>query len=113
MDWTSVAKLTAANALLLRNADVGVGAGVSCRIAVCTNARIALQLPAVMESLRSRAKQALTPHPAPAVCAAALSKPGGMPTTPGLLLVAGFGALGLGAGPAGRATTCQKWAQPA
>ena len=103
MGWVSVAKLTAAKALLLRNADVAVGAGVSCPIAVCTNARIAAQSPAVMLSLRSSAKQALTPHPPAAVCAAALFKPGGMAALLGLLLVAGFGALGLGAGLAARA----------
>ena len=100
MGWTSVAKLTAAKALLLRNAAVGVDMGVSCWIAVCTKARIALQLPDVTDSLRSRAKQTLTPHPAPAACAAALSNPGGM-AAPGLLLGAGIGAPGLGAGPAG------------
>ena len=93
----------AANALLLRNANVGDGAGVSCRIAVCTNARIAVQLPAVTEPLRSSAKQALTPHPC-AVCAAALSKPGGM-AAPGPLLAVGPGALGVGAGPAWWRTT--------
>ena len=76
MGWTSVANLTAANALLLRNPDVGVGAGISCWIAVCTNASIAAQVSASMESLSSSAKQVLTPHPA-AVSAAALSRPGG------------------------------------
>ena len=75
MGWTLVANLTAAKALLLRNPDVGLGAGVSCWMAVCTNASMAAQVSALMESLWSSAKQALTPQPA-AVSATALSRPG-------------------------------------
>ena len=76
MGSTSVANLTAAKTLLLRNPDVGLGAGASCCIAVCTNASMAAQVSASIESLWSSAKQALTPHPV-ALSAAALSAPGG------------------------------------
>ncbi len=89
MGWASVANLIAAKTLLLKKPDVGVGAGISCCMAVCTNASMAAHVPASIESLSSSAKQALTPHPA-AASAAALSRPGG----------AGPGDAGRDAGPA-------------